>query len=167
MPDHRDSDRDDRHRSDVDARGYRKTEDYNSYIYDEAPRPSREEPRPSRRSEDLNRYDEREDRRPALEDGDEADERRRRKDERRRGKPEVPNYLTASILCMLFCCLPGGIRALVYAVEVNSKWSAGDFRGARIASKCARKWCWISFGVGLLVTPLLIYMEIALDRNNR
>src|SRR5438128_1439779 len=33
----------------------------------------------------------------------------------------VPNYLVQSILCTLFCCLPFGIVAIVYAAQVNSK----------------------------------------------
>jgi hypothetical protein len=63
----------------------------------------------------------------------------------------VPNYLVFAILTTIFCCLPTGIPAIVYAAQVNGKLQAGDFAGAQAASKNAKMWCWISFGVGLVV----------------
>src|ERR1043166_271348 len=39
---------------------------------------------------------------------------------------DVPNYLVPAILCTLCCCLPGGIAAIIYAAQVNSKKAAGD-----------------------------------------
>ena len=62
----------------------------------------------------------------------------------------VPNYLAFAILTTIFCCLPTGIPAIVYAAQVNGKLQAGDFAGAQAASKNAKMWCWISFGVGLV-----------------
>ncbi len=44
-----------------------------------------------------------------------------------------------AILSTLFCCLPLGIVSIVFAAQVNSKWSAGDYQGAREASDKARK----------------------------
>ena len=61
----------------------------------------------------------------------------------------VPNYLVQSILLTLFCCLPLGIVAIVFAAQVNSKLVAGDYGGAIDSSKKARMWCWWSFGLGL------------------
>lgn len=61
----------------------------------------------------------------------------------------VPNYLVQSILVTLFCCLPLGIVAIVFAAQVNSKLAAGDYGGAIDSSKKARMWCWWSFGLGL------------------
>ena len=37
---------------------------------------------------------------------------------------QVPNYLVQSILVTLFCCLPFGIVAIVYAAQVNGKLQA-------------------------------------------
>lgn len=71
----------------------------------------------------------------------------------------VPNYLVFAILATIFCCLPTGIPAIVYAAQVNGKLQAGDFAGAQAASKSAKMWCWISFGVGLVVG--LFYLVIA------
>ncbi|MDZ7288329.1 MAG: CD225/dispanin family protein [candidate division KSB1 bacterium] len=70
----------------------------------------------------------------------------------------VPNYLVQAILTTLFCCLPFGIVAIVYAAQVNSKLTAGNYAGAVEASNKAKTWCWVSFGVGLGVG--LIYLLI-------
>jgi hypothetical protein len=61
----------------------------------------------------------------------------------------VPNYLVFAILATVFCCLPAGIPAIVFAAQVNSKLQVGDVAGAQAASNNAKMWCWISFGVGL------------------
>ncbi len=73
-------------------------------------------------------------------------------------KPYIPNYLVQAILCVLFCCLPAGIVALVFASQVNSKVAAGDIDGAYESSNKAKLWCWWSFGIGL--TVILIYVII-------
>ena len=70
----------------------------------------------------------------------------------------IPNYLVQAILVTLFCCLPFGIVAIVYAAQVNSKAAAGDIAGAQAASDAARMWSWISFGLGLAV--IVLYMGI-------
>lgn len=63
----------------------------------------------------------------------------------------VPNYLVWAILVTLFCFLPTGIVAIVYASQVNSKLAAGDVAGAREASNKAKMWTIISAVVGVLV----------------
>ena len=67
----------------------------------------------------------------------------------------ISNYLAQSILVTIFCCLPFGIPAIVYAAQVNGKIQAGDINGALSASKTAKMWCWIGFGVGL--TGMVLY----------
>ena len=62
---------------------------------------------------------------------------------------KVPTYLAPAILCTLFCCLPLGIPAIVFAAQVNSKLNAGDYEGAVASSRKARMWCWLSAGLGL------------------
>ncbi len=64
-------------------------------------------------------------------------------------KPSIPNYLVQAILVTVFCCLPFGIVAIVYAAQVNGKIQAGDYAGAGAASRSAKTWCWTSFGCGL------------------
>jgi hypothetical protein len=71
----------------------------------------------------------------------------------RRFPPLAPvnNYLIPAILTTLCCCLPGGVVAIIYAAQVNSKLAAGDVPGAMAASRNAKMWSWISAGAGLLV----------------
>jgi hypothetical protein len=73
----------------------------------------------------------------------------------------VPNYLVFAILATVFCCLPTGIAAIVYAAQVNGKLQAGDLIGAQAASKNAKMWCWISFGVGVATTVVSILLFTA------
>lgn len=65
-------------------------------------------------------------------------------------RPNVPNYLVQSILVTLCCCMPFGIPAIIFAAQVNGKLTAGDVAGAQEASRKAKLWCWIGFGLGLL-----------------
>jgi len=62
----------------------------------------------------------------------------------------VPSYLAQAILCTLFCCLPFGIVAIVFAAQVNGHLAAGNYQAALSASENARTWCWISFWLGII-----------------
>lgn len=73
--------------------------------------------------------------------------------------PTIPNYLVQSILVTLCCCLPLGVVAIVFAAQVNSKLAAGDIAGAQDASQKAKMFCWIGFGVGLVVTIIWFAMS--------
>src|SRR5258708_18753527 len=53
----------------------------------------------------------------------------------------VPNYLVFAILATVFCCLPAGVPAIVYAAQVNAKLQTGDVAGAQAASNNAKTWC--------------------------
>lgn len=68
----------------------------------------------------------------------------------------IPNYLVHAILTTIFCCLPFGIVAIVFAAQVDGKISAGDVDGARQSSAKAKTWCWVAFGLGLLGILLLL-----------
>ncbi len=75
-------------------------------------------------------------------------------------KPQISNYLIPAVLVTLCCCLPGGIVAIVYATQVNSKLQAGDIAGAQAASKNAKLWCMVAAGVGLVVMLVVIALNI-------
>jgi hypothetical protein len=60
----------------------------------------------------------------------------------------VPNYLIPAIIS-LFCCLPGGIVAVIFAAQVNGKVQAGDIEGATASAKKAKMFSFISIGLGL------------------
>jgi interferon-induced transmembrane protein len=73
------------------------------------------------------------------------------------------NYLVWAILTTLFCCLPAGVVAIVFAAQVNSKWAMGDFQGALNSSKNAKLWSIISacsivltIGLWLLITGVFL-----------
>ncbi len=67
-----------------------------------------------------------------------------------------PNYLVQAILVTIFCCLPFGIIAIVFAAQVNSKFTLGDYAGAVEMSEKAKMWSWISLGVGLIPAGLIV-----------
>lgn len=54
---------------------------------------------------------------------------------------DVPNYLVWAILATVFCCLPFGIVAIVYASQVSSHLAAGNYEAALRSSNTARNWC--------------------------
>ena len=63
--------------------------------------------------------------------------------------PHVENYLVWAILATIFCCLPFGVVAIVYAAQVNSALAAGNYELAVRNAENARKWCWVAFWTGL------------------
>ena len=84
------------------------------------------------------------------------------------GSPPTPhlpisNYLLPAILVTIFCCTPLGIPAVVYAAKVDGLMSRGDLGGAEEASKKAKLWMWISFGLWFPVVGLLILASIFSD----
>lgn len=68
--------------------------------------------------------------------------------------PPPSNYLIPAILATIFCCLPIGIAAIVFAAQVNGKWSAGDQAGALESAAKAKKFTIISVAVGVVVLVL-------------
>jgi hypothetical protein len=71
-----------------------------------------------------------------------------------------PNYLALAIVTTILCCQVFGIVSIVYAASVNSKWTTGDFEGARAASKNAKLWALI--GIGSAIFAALIIFAIAI-----
>jgi hypothetical protein len=79
----------------------------------------------------------------------------------------VPNYLVQAILVTVFCCWPLGIPAIVYAAQVNGKLARGDYAGAVVSSNNAKKYSWISFGLGLVVCVVWFLIAVAGGLANR
>jgi len=76
-------------------------------------------------------------------------------------RPQIPNHLTLAILVTIFCCIPFGIMAIIFAAQVNPRLMEGDYAGATDASKKAAIWCWVSFGVGLVVLlPFFVFVVL-------
>lgn len=76
-------------------------------------------------------------------------------------RPQIPNHLTLATLVTVFCCIPFGIVAIIYAAQVNPRLMEGDYAGALDASKKAAIWCWVSFGVGLVILlPFFVFVVL-------
>jgi hypothetical protein len=77
--------------------------------------------------------------------------------------PTIPSYLAQSILVTIFCCVPFGIVAIVYAARVGSLQGAGDYQGALEASNKAKMWCWVAFGAWFV--QIAIWIAVAVLTN--
>ncbi|MFE5489449.1 CD225/dispanin family protein [Streptomyces virginiae] len=74
-------------------------------------------------------------------------------------------YLAGSILVTLFCFLPTGIAAIIFASQVSEKWKAGDVVGAAESSRKARLWVIVSVVAGCIAWVLLFIIGMAADPN--
>jgi len=72
---------------------------------------------------------------------------------------EVPTYLAQSILVTLFCCVPLGIPAIIYAAQVTSKLQSGDVAGALRASQNAKKLCWLGCIAAIIIWVFLMAID--------
>ena len=70
------------------------------------------------------------------------------------------NYLVPAILATIFCCLPLGIASIVFAAQVNSKYSAGDVAGAQEASRKAKQFAIWSVLAGVIVLVLYVVFAV-------
>ena len=74
------------------------------------------------------------------------------------GSATVPNNMVLAIIS-IFCCWPLAIPAIIFASQVNQKIAAGDVAGAEDASKKAKTFSYIAFGLGALwVVFVIIYV---------
>jgi predicted secreted protein len=67
-------------------------------------------------------------------------------------------YLALSILTTLFCCLPFGIPAIVFAAQIDGRLKSGDIEGATKSARMAKIWIITSAASGFAV--LIIYLII-------
>lgn len=59
------------------------------------------------------------------------------------------NFMVWAILSTIFCCIPTGIAAIVNANDVDTLWYEGKHQKSIEAMKDARKWTFISLGIGI------------------
>jgi hypothetical protein len=71
----------------------------------------------------------------------------------------VPNYLVPSIIS-LFCCLPLGIVAVIFAARVNGQVQAGDTAGALESSRKAKMFSYIGLILGLIWIAIWVIMTV-------
>lgn len=76
------------------------------------------------------------------------------------------NNLVWAILSTLLCCLPTGIYAIIKAAEVNSKWYAGDYDGARESAEAAKKWSIygaVAGVIGIFLYIIIVFLAAAVS----
>ena len=66
-----------------------------------------------------------------------------------------------AIVATLLCCMPFGIVAIVYAAQVDSKFGAGDYRGAQKASDSVKTWYHVALVSGLVFGAIYIIGKVA------
>ncbi len=76
------------------------------------------------------------------------------------GGANISNYLWQSIVVTLFCCLPFGIVAIVFAAKVDGLKQVGDIQGALATSSKAKNWCLAGLGTGLVVIVLYVALMV-------
>lgn len=76
-----------------------------------------------------------------------------------------PNHvlrLVFAILATLFCCLPIGIAAIVFAAIGMSRESSGDYAGADSAANTAMILIWVSVGLSLVIWLIYILVFVVI-----
>jgi hypothetical protein len=58
--------------------------------------------------------------------------------------------IVATVVSVMFCCLPHGVVSLIFALQVDKKAKAGDVAGAINAAKQAKMWAIISLAVSIV-----------------
>jgi len=74
--------------------------------------------------------------------------------------PKPYSYLVPAILVTFCCCLPLGIVSIVYASQVDGKWSGGDVHGAITASNNAKMWFYLALVSGLVINVVGFGIQI-------
>ncbi|MEP1123689.1 MAG: CD225/dispanin family protein [Ilumatobacter sp.] len=76
--------------------------------------------------------------------------------------PKPDNYLVWAILSTLFCCLPLGVASIVFAAQVDGKYSAGDYAGARESSEKAKKFAMWAAISSIVIIVLYVLFAVVL-----
>jgi len=61
------------------------------------------------------------------------------------------NNLLGSVLVTIFCCLPFGIVAIIYGLQVGPKFKKGDEDAAQHAADMSEKWMYAGVGAAILL----------------
>ena len=79
-------------------------------------------------------------------------------------QPPIANHLVWAILATLFCCLPFGIVAIVYAAKVDGLAAAGQYAQAQEAADKAKWWSLAAvfsvFGVAVLYVLFVVLLGV-------
>lgn len=74
--------------------------------------------------------------------------------------PKPESNLVWAILSTLFCCLPTGIAAIVFASKVDSLWTQGYYEEAVRYSRKARNWSLIGAIAAVIGSVLYVLLII-------
>ena len=74
-------------------------------------------------------------------------------------EPCPPTNMVWAVLATIFCCVPFGIVAIVFANQVSKCYLAGDLEGAKSASETGAWWCIAAITIGVIWRPLLFGMS--------
>lgn len=74
---------------------------------------------------------------------------------------DIPNYMVWAILEALFCCLPFGVIAIVYASGANSAKESGNFVLAKQKAHSAKVWIIWGIILGFITIAFSIFVQIA------
>ncbi|WP_263358238.1 CD225/dispanin family protein [Acidicapsa ligni] len=73
-----------------------------------------------------------------------------------------PSLTGWSVAVIFFCCLPGGIVALIYSNKAKKQWALGNFTEAQEAHKTAKTTLIVSAIAGCIIS--LIYIVLAIGQ---
>ena len=79
----------------------------------------------------------------------------------------IQTYLVPAILTTIFCCMPFGVVAIVYAAITGTKLAEQNYEGAELASATARMWCWISLSCGLVQVLIVLFITVLSGMHRR
>jgi hypothetical protein len=74
--------------------------------------------------------------------------------------PNVQTYMIPAVLVTLFCFLPTGIAAIIFASQVTAKLNSGDLAGAQKASTNARTWVIVSAVAGVIILGIVMLASL-------
>ena len=72
------------------------------------------------------------------------------------------NNMVWAVLTTIFCCLPFGVPAIVFAARVDSLWFSGRYQEAYNAARTSRNWALISAIVAIVGWILYVAFFAAL-----
>lgn len=76
-------------------------------------------------------------------------------------KPLPPdNYLIWAILSTICCCLPLGVVSIVYAAQVNGLYRGGDYAGAVMAERNAKRWIIANLAVTVAIYVVYFFVIV-------
>lgn len=73
--------------------------------------------------------------------------------------------IIATVISVMFCCIPHGVVSLIFATQVNKKASAGDMQGALNSARQAKVWAFVSIAlavIGLVIAIILGVLNVVL-----